>query len=299
MNSAIESEILQLVGGNKKANVDQSVKNSLLALARQVNENSNVSGGGGIFTGYKAAAGIISLHDVGGINTWKLLNNIDHTTVDLDGVSQNNGEVSVDYTSLGITKVVGAWLSGGGDYRERAMGHVLSMGLTQTDINFYNYMPYETEFYLTYNGSTWVISATTGVTGTYGISWNSGTKVVTVTHPSFGRPLLDKIKYGGTSYATRKAREFDSGYSYTSTKIRIEDLAGAAAAPASGDFIIFTRRGKWFNTAGATGYTNERTSPTNQFTGNLYSKRFSTFQDWKDSDAGQGFNNFEFLIIGE
>lgn len=173
------------------------------------------------------------------------------------------------------------------------------MGVETTNITFYVPMPYECVCYCSYNGTSWTITNQTRVGGTYSQSaWNAGTGVLTISHPKFNNPMIGFGKVGGPNYASWQVREFASGYAYDSTTVRLETPSGTVYTPSNGDWFYFTRGGRYWDGT-ETGYTNNRTSPTNQFTNGFYMSPISVYDDWLDSDSGVGFNNFQFLLIGK
>lgn len=264
------------------------------------------SGGNSPLDGYKVVSGIIYLYDDSGTNRWAVLDDGSHTAINIDSVSDDgNGTLTIDYTSAGITKVVGSWIGGGGQLFKDNIQYECSMGLTEALIDFYIIREYAQDYYCTYNstGGTWsIVKASTRqsdqTTPTIA-SWDAINAVLTVNHGTFGLPCTMALPYPATGAVKPfMLMNASNGWSNTQTAFRLIDpITGGPYAPANNDRIYFKRMSKRF-TAPVSGAVNARSSPTNQLTNTFESVRLSSFQDLDDSGGGS-FNNFQFLLIGQ
>lgn len=258
------------------------------------------SGGNSPLDGYKVAAGIIYLDNVSGTNTWKILSNADHAAINLDSVRQNTGQITIDYTSAGITKVVGGWISGGGDFASRGIFHELGMGATTTLVRFFEMQPYSQDCYLQYSTGTGTWSVTnlnSRAPFNFSLtSWNAGTGTIVLATSAAIMDPLTNLQAGGVTPGTFHAVLGSNSYSNTSVSIKVINHTGAVYAPVNNDRIFLSAKGKWVNPIPAN-EPNGRTSPTNEFTNTPYMRQITSFQDW--TIQGGIFNNFQFLLIGQ
>ena len=250
------------------------------------------SGGGSLPGGLKMATGIIYLDATGTI--WDVLDNSDHTAYNIDSVSINSNNVVVDYTSLGLTKVVSGFAIPDDSLAAYGISLGISMGLAYSEVSFFTSSYWNMEHFLSFDGASWSVQQYGGnVTETPTITgYNAATGVITM---SFSKPVefpITNIKTGGTGYQNYRVVEYSSGFGYTTVSLKLVDWSGAVYTPVSGDWFIITRENKWIT--GAT--SPARNSPTNQLTGTNYIKQLSSFLDI--TTPSPGYTNFQFLLFG-
>lgn len=122
----------------------------------------------------RVVAGVI--RNAGSPDYWQPISDTPHAPVNVDSVLTTNEQITIDYSTLGATKVVSFIIVPDEALAKIGIVAGASVGLTSTIVQLTQTRPYAD--YVSYNGSAWV-----SANGVFTLSYNSTTGSLTCTHP--------------------------------------------------------------------------------------------------------------------
>ena len=207
----------------------------------------------------KIVSGVIRNDGTG----WKLIDDIYHTGINIDSVSNDDSKITVDYTSIGATKVISFLI--GCDETYASLGYSVGSSVANTKAEIY---PSK----IAGNGCSGLLrynSAGGGtITAPFGqdfgftsLTWDSVNKWVVIGHDSVGVNHLAQQPIITPRRTCKPARI--EGVTTNETSFYFVDSSGTKTDPVDGDQFFFSR---------GTDYIKEKMNPNevNNSTGNFW-----------------------------
>lgn len=179
---------------------------------------------------YRVVAGVI--RNDGGSAYWQPINDAVHQPTNIDSCTTTTDRITIDYSSIGATKVVSFIAIGDEQLAKRGIVIGPSVGVTSTYLMMTSSLPYAD--FVQYDGSAWVSQ-----NGVFTLSYNASNGRLTCTHPS-----IPSAEVFNTSVTGRGALvAYSDGAGQTSATVAWRDYAGTVQLVASTNQRAFVTHG--------------------------------------------------------